>query len=801
MRNQSPTSAVEMSALARPRVVSLAFERLAGFIAIRQTQREDEVLRELLCHVAIAAQQALPAARAFAEILDTQYGLRVTELRIQTQLDRAVTAGELSKTVSGAYTVSLEKRAALLKRIEDARALEVRVREQWIAASKETSPSIDPAQAWRALEAYLTRAFRQHGIQTIALIDPSLEVPEEHQASLRAMLRDALDSVCEPTQRPMVEHAISDFLLNASRNADRSAFIARLADCTVSYYSLTVPPDVAQHLKTNLHPLVVFLDTNVLFGLIGLDDGPLADVSSELTSLVVSERLPLRLKYHSSTAEELRRTFDTIVAHLKGSTWSPSISRGAAKSSRVSTIQRIYHERNAEQPISPESFFKPFEHMDVLLADKGVGLYRDAAATDKQPVYDLMADYTEFLKEHHREKPYEAIEHDMALLHRVRTLRSKATSSLEAEAVCVTTDFLLWKFDRKQSRRANILPTMLLPTQMLQLLRPFVAITPDFDRSFADSFAVPEFRAMGDGSNAAATRMLEIVAAYGEISSDTVSALLANDLFLDGLAGKKEADARDYVESAIAAQNEVLAKEREELRQELEARTTEVERQRAEHAEQLESERQRLANESAAEIARRDEELARVKAESEDRLERTIREKEELAANERSLIEIQRREAIEAEAKLRSAAEDRARRAEAQAAELIDAKDRAATAARIQRENRVKLGIGIVVGLLIAAAGEATFRLVPFTWLLNHPNGYGLRGCFALIVMAISIAVFRRDWAKTCLIVAVFPGILIILQIVGGATTSPSQSTGAPAAPRLPSQGNVVPPGVSIRPP
>ena len=137
--------------------------------------------------------------------------------------------------------------------------------------------------------------------------------------------------------------------------------------------------------------------------------------------------------------------------------------RAAASSPRVSTIQRLFHEHNAERPITAESFFKPYEHLDVLIQEKGIRVYREAGQVDQQPIYDMIDDYRAFLARSHREKPYEALAHDMTLLHCARRLRSNAGSSLDARALCVTVDFHLWRFDREQARRSGGLPTMILP--------------------------------------------------------------------------------------------------------------------------------------------------------------------------------------------------------------------------------------------------------------------------------------------------------------------------------------------------
>ena len=548
----------------------------------------------------------------------------------------------------------------------------------------------------------------------------------------------------------MVRDCISEFLLNASKDADRSAYIAKLADCTVSYYSLAVPPDVVEQLRSKLKPLTVFLDTNVLFGLVGLDDRPLVELSHELVALIRSEKLPLKLRYHSSTEKELVSTFATVTSRLKGSVWSAVVSRNAARSSRLSTIQRLYHERNAEQPVTPETFFKPYEHIDVLIQEQGISLYREPSAGDKQRIYDLIADYTAFCEQSGRVKSYEAIKHDMELLDCVRRMRSKSRSSLEAEALCMTTDFLLWKFDRRHSLQRSQLPTMILAPQLLQLLRPFVSITPDFDRSFADSFAIPEFRALGDGGQAATGRLLELLASYQSLSEETVNALFANDLFLDGLSGKSDHEIQEYVESAIAAENDRLGKERD-----------------------------RLANELSEERIHRAELVSRAQAIAEAKAQQLVDDARKEVVQKESEAGVQREEARRQQL-LRQDAENRAALAEANAASL--------EMERSARTRRDRLAFSILLGTILYLICELCFFWLEFDWLLSHQNSYSLRAALFWLINSFSIAVARKDLRTGALVISALPVLFIVMQLLGG--PKPSGGEDAPTPALGPANGN-----------
>src|SRR5207249_2967841 len=138
-----------------------------------------------------------------------------------------------------------------------------------------------------------------------------------------------------------------------------------------------------------------------------------------------------------------------------------------------------------------------------------------------------------------REKPDPVIEHDMAVLETVHSLRSKASSTLDAGAVLTTCDYFLYRFDWEANRQAGNSTSTVLPSLLWQVLRPFVADSEDFDRAFSETFALPEFTLVRGGAERAASRMLSILASYKDIPEETAVKMLANDLLLTELQKKK----------------------------------------------------------------------------------------------------------------------------------------------------------------------------------------------------------------------------------------------------------------------
>jgi hypothetical protein len=218
---------------------------------------------------------------------------------VQSTLDYLIERGEVTKAPGSAtYSVQASLKQRIEVRIESAKNLESSVKTNWLQQCKEKFTTVDGDLAWTCLQHYLSKLFRRHGLQTVLLLDATADGTDEHAILLRSSLDDALTAAsCGGEQRPVVENSIHLFLETVGTDADRTKFIVQLADGAFSYYSLSAPPEVAQRLQDKLKELTLFLDTNFLFGLLGLHVNPLDAVSEELISVIRKNRLNHERKY------------------------------------------------------------------------------------------------------------------------------------------------------------------------------------------------------------------------------------------------------------------------------------------------------------------------------------------------------------------------------------------------------------------------------------------------------------------------------------------------------------------------
>jgi hypothetical protein len=242
---------------------------------------------------------------------------------------------------------------------------------------------------------------------------------------------------------------------------------------------------------------------------------------------------------------------------------------------------------NAESKVSVDAFLQAYElHSDVLLKEKNIAIYRSRLHEDN--VEKLCYDYREFVSNRRNSKEIKeetTIRHDMILLDTVRQLRSTAADSLQAGAVLLTCDATLRRFDWADSRARGQAACTILPDMLWRILRPFLvngeqADRATYDRVFAATFAIPEFRAI-DSSAArekARERLLDMLASYRNISESVATALVTNTLLLARLQpDMTDEEVRQQIDNELVACNTQLLEDKAALEARLEAQMLERE--------------------------------------------------------------------------------------------------------------------------------------------------------------------------------------------------------------------------------
>lgn len=724
------------------RTFSSIFEKMCNFIAVAKTGDPHATIRGLvtLCLFEFPDEQFCVSGQ-FSKTIETLFGLVIPQDQIESALDELEKQNVIIRPGNTNYRLDPAAMEELKQSIEEAQSLEERVRVDWFQQLGDSYPNLPVEDAWEVLRAYLQKTFRRHGIQAAALLDPTVNTPPEHEASLTAILHKAIDEhgFLDKNLRARVEAAVSEFMAALGRDTDRIKYIAQLADAAFNFYTLEVPADLSEHLRKELRELTLFLDTNFLFGILDLHYNTQVQVSHDLMRAISEHKLPFKLRFHEETQKEISNTISHYGSILRSRPWTTSLSLAASTSRNLSGIEQKFHERNAAGPIDVDEFLRPFEHVDSLLATKDIKIYRPHSERPNDQ-NDLFHEYREFLDKNGRgDKPYETVMHDVKVLEETRNLRTNAASSLEAGALMISCDYYLYRFDWEASRKVGRRACVLLPNIFWQILRPFVPTDQDFEKAFAETFALPEFRVIGSGGSRACSKMLQILATYKEVPEQTAMKMLANDLLLDRLRSEHDdAKFKEQVEQAFVEENRNLLEEKVSLEQELQRQKVRAE----------EEAWKRQEDKAAFEAKTND--LNKVIEDAGQQLEDACRELKKYKKEKNDTVE-------SAKAADKSAAEA-LRKAEEESGHKIEAERKAFC---------MSVFAGIAFGGIAVIVFLVLTHVLPWAWLVSHKHTISLQIALSATFMCALLGAFVGAWRKWCWGVGGLAFVITLLSLMG----------------------------------
>jgi len=619
---------------------SVAYARLCHFVALRRegssvSSAEDGVIRAaiFLCENAAAPDidEVVENAKAF-------FSLTFSPDEVNRSIDRLALAGEAER-VNGGVRLTAKTVANVDRCIEASQAMERSVRDEWMASLIERGliSANDANDVWGALQQYLAALFARHGVQTLELLAP--EAVADNDIDLPAS--EILDAIVRAKVRQFSVHQAREIVRSflTDRTTLRNSYLIELLDGTFSFFALTVDDETRELLRKNLPPLKLLVDTNFVFGLLDLHSNPFVAVSKDLVAVIKEQKFPFQLYYHPLTVEEVRSVMAFHQRRLAGERWSSAISRALLNVGDLGGVERRFHELNAEHPTTVEDFFARYGNLERVLEGYGIKPYRHDFEPwlDDDETLNLISKYKLFIEPN--EKLFSVLRHDIVLLRTLREIRRHDPGPFGSGGFFLTCDYTLWRFDHRQLHRGTT-GVSVLPNVFLQLLRPFVPRTPDFDQSFVSTFALPEFRTIHSATAQAVSRVASVIRLYSDLPEELAVKILSDEVLISKVAQTDEDDVvvSELIESAIADEAKRLKQDADRLREELDRQT---DRSEKDHESLIVA--ANVASERLAEVERLRDELAATRGDREEALRQAsmsvARKKEE---DEQHRIEAQK---------------------------------------------------------------------------------------------------------------------------------------------------------------
>jgi len=553
---------------------------LIHYVELTQAGWWEEVIDRCTLAVLWVLKEPAPMQKIRKEISKNLY-VEIKARELRKALTRLERKEEIIKLHDGRYKLAMTKLQELDEYVESADTLEETVRENFCRRVRKACPKLDPINVWQSfIERFLIPLVTSEGARTYEFfIGKRVDIRFESYVDL------FLEQI-SPSYRETLTQATYDFLVEADDDVAR--FLLSYLDAYFLLSASGLPFRVIKRLMAiRKEPVefVVFVDTNFVYSILGLHDNPSNEAANDLMELVdsTSDNLHFQFVIKPSTLEETQRSLRHHKKQLGNAKYPPNVARAAA-STQIYGVYKTFFERvsMAGQSISAADYFVPYEdNLIRILEEKGVTVFSGKSPSKYEQTLDIIEDIEaqkeyedKRFKEH--AKTEQQITHDIVLWHFVQDQRDrKLTLPLQAKWWIVTVDYRFLSFDRHKTRRGELLPACMHPSQLIQMLRFFVPRSDQFEKTLLAVMRLPIIsREFDPAAERVSIRIVKHLARHEGIE-DLQDDTLAN-VFADTALRTYLADANINEEEEIEAIQNTLTQQL--LKQELliEERGTEI---------------------------------------------------------------------------------------------------------------------------------------------------------------------------------------------------------------------------------
>lgn len=633
---------------------------------------------------------------------------------------------------------------------------------------------------WVALDEFIARMMNTYAAEAAAFLyqaengtDRFAEVLSQRLPKVSDVVGPDLVAVAEPEFKQFFDQptaARTDYLVHRLRSA-------------FHFHLLNIDPGASQLVQEHVSNKVFYLDTNFLFRLLGFD-GP-TEAYAPQAAVEMSRALNCTLLVAGETVDEFVRRLRAEMRSIREyAVTQETLQRVAANQpgDEYAFMRAYYAEVLSGKVRTADQFENKYTNLKTILSRYGVEVDEEAVLEDEDRTDEFLDTVSRFHTSLNYERHPDSLEHDVFLLRLVRSKRGRRDRGAGSVTVWVLTyDRTLTRFAVREST-ADTLPECLLADDWIQVARPFLPRTADYDRSFVSMLQHPlAFEGVDVVPLTDMAQALHRLDALRDTPAPLLAAMVSDAAMLERVRNARDqAAVKELVESEAIKYAKQLEQDKQRLTQhsrELVDRVEQMEKAVGTMRHQLVETRQQLTTTggAAAESARERDEARTALAKLEDRLPKEVAQAREQAERD----------------------------AQSQLGARVDAAVAQALAQR-QAENRKAIRMACWYGLAALVIG-ATVRI-----MLQAPGareGFGLAVSLAVIVAAgYACHVYaQRGWShesgsRVANVVGVIGFILFVVQQVAGTTGArlqgnreandpQSKPPGQPAAHDAPSAG------------
>lgn len=567
----------------------------------------DKSLERMILHV-LAKGPRIPGD--IPSQIDSLFGMTAAQITIDSPVQRLIERGDLVELADGRLKITERCLSDVETDKNEFASLEDKVRALFKESLAHEAVPLDPKVVWSDFAAKMLHPLiAELGARTWEMIEGSAHIvkktsslqaflsgfDEDLRDGLQAAVLRFLDPFSIPVRRYVLYHLNAYFLMAASGlHADDLQAIV-----------------VSQGRNISID---IVLDTNFVFSVLGLHDNPSNDAAQALIDIAekTHPNVDVTLGVLSITLEEAKRTVEAAYRRMSDVRWSLPTAKALAATETLSGLAQAYtnHYIETDGRSSPRAYFQDYrDALDSILNARGIEVYGD----DVSPIRERTSVRDEIRRRaEDSPKTFEAWEHDVVLWHYVAEARpTDVDSPLEARVWIATIDFGFVDYD--QRLKAGGIPTVLHPTQAIQLLEFWTPRSAALERAILHSFRLPfmfyDYDPEAEETTLAILATLSRYESGTDLSEETVRGILTERALRQRVqeANGDKQRIRDLVESEAVEKLAEVTSEQETLE-------TQISEQRKakESAEQSRDEVEREKQSLREEVSRLRSEVTRL---------------------------------------------------------------------------------------------------------------------------------------------------------------------------------------------
>lgn len=407
-------------------------------------------------------------------------------------------------------------------------------------------------------------------------------MPYKNEDTLNgSILKNKIYSLQSIYQRKIFASIVSNYSETLSK--DELDYLDSIATKAEYFFSLGIPEqDFQKSQDLKLNGLVILVDTNFIYSVLGLHSHRQNENCNEIIKLISNKKLDCRLVFIKKTLTELQNKKIDFERGITTESLTHNQIKSLIDSENLSSFAKDYFEKKLIDPDTPHPAEKIKYSQKILKSNKiEIYNYQFPHLEEQSYINAKFQEYYDYhnlrneirLKQGFKEtqlKDDKKLEHDIYLREAVISLRKEKNKLYDINYICLTLDKGLISFDsyangKRAINQETLAPNFILPSVFLRKIRPFIpVITDDYKKAFISSITANTIDTSLPQVSEAVQRSMTYFKKLGIDDYELIMTIIKQELFFtEFIESEKEERQEEFIRSELDKAYEKLRCDKE----------------------------------------------------------------------------------------------------------------------------------------------------------------------------------------------------------------------------------------------